>query len=120
MRVSHRATSSDGASLLLPEKHSPVRHRALPERIGASRLKPQTAWEGSTVTKARRGSAREEACRSRPGAPTLLVFDRGAAEPTGATVDLRFADVSRVRDRKIVAHHTCYDQLGLLTQLGLM
>jgi hypothetical protein len=39
-------------------------------------------------------------------------------------VDLRFADVSRVRDRKIVAYHTSYhpyyDQLGLLTQLGLM
>jgi ketosteroid isomerase-like protein len=35
-------------------------------------------------------------------------------------VDLRFADVSRVRDRKIVAYHTYYDQLGLLTQLGLM
>jgi len=36
--------------------------------------------------------------------------------PTEATVDLRFADLSRVRDGKIVAYHTYYDQLGLLTQ----
>ena len=26
----------------------------------------------------------------------------------------------RVRDGKVVAYHTYYDQLGLLTQLGLM
>lgn len=44
----------------------------------------------------------------------------GDVEPTGATVDLRFADLSRVRAGKIVAYHTYYDQLGLLTQLGLM
>ncbi len=49
-----------------------------------------------------------------------LATDDGDVEPTGATVDLRFADVSRVRDRKIVAYHTYYDRLGLLTQLGLM
>ena len=35
-------------------------------------------------------------------------------------VDLRFVDVSRVRDGKIVSYHTYYDQLGLLTQLGLL
>jgi ketosteroid isomerase-like protein len=35
-------------------------------------------------------------------------------------VDLRFADFSRVQDGKIVSYHTFYDQLGLLTQLGLM
>jgi ketosteroid isomerase-like protein len=40
--------------------------------------------------------------------------------PTGLTIDLRFADIARVRDQKIVAYHTYYDQLGLLTQLGLM
>ena len=44
----------------------------------------------------------------------------GDAEPTGASVDLRFADVSRVSAGKIVSYHTYYDQLGLLTQLGLM
>lgn len=49
-----------------------------------------------------------------------LATDDGDVDPTGAAVDLRFADVSRVRDGKIVAYHTYYDQLGLLTQLGLM
>jgi ketosteroid isomerase-like protein len=41
-------------------------------------------------------------------------------DPTGASVDLRFADFSRVQDGKIVSYHTYYGQLGLLTQLGLM
>lgn len=49
-----------------------------------------------------------------------LATDDGDVDPTGAAVDLRFADVSRVRDGRIVAYHTYYDQLGLLTQLGLM
>ena len=49
-----------------------------------------------------------------------LATDDGDVEPSGATVDIRFADVSRVRDGKVVAYHTYYDQLGLLTQLGLM
>ena|SRR5438552_593159 len=44
----------------------------------------------------------------------------GEVEPTGSRVDLRFADVSLGRDGKIVSYHTYYDQLGLLTQLGLM
>jgi ketosteroid isomerase-like protein len=48
-----------------------------------------------------------------------LATDDGDVAPTGATVDLRFADLSRVRDGKSVAYHTYYDQLGLLTQLGL-
>ena len=48
-----------------------------------------------------------------------LAIDDGDVAPTGANVDLRFADLSRVRDGKIVAYHTYYDQLGLLTQLGL-
>jgi ketosteroid isomerase-like protein len=49
-----------------------------------------------------------------------LASPDGDIEPTGATVDLRFADVSRVVDGKIVAYHTYYDQLGMLTQFGLM
>jgi steroid delta-isomerase-like uncharacterized protein len=49
-----------------------------------------------------------------------LTTEDGDVESTGASVDLRFADVSRVRDGKIIAYHTYYDQLGLLTQLGLM
>ena len=44
----------------------------------------------------------------------------GDVGPTGASVDLRFADVSRLQDARIVSYHTYYDQLGLLTQLGLM
>jgi len=34
-------------------------------------------------------------------------------------VDLRFADISRAQDGRIVSYHTYYDQLGLLTQLGV-
>ena len=49
-----------------------------------------------------------------------LATPDGEVEPTGATVDLRFADVSRVEGGKIVAYHTYYDQLGLLQQLGIM
>ncbi|MGO9884557.1 MAG: ester cyclase [Solirubrobacteraceae bacterium] len=49
-----------------------------------------------------------------------LATDDGDVEPSGAAVDLRFADVSRVSDGMIVAYHTYYDQFGLLTQLGLI
>jgi ketosteroid isomerase-like protein len=49
-----------------------------------------------------------------------LSTPEGDVDPTGASVDLRFADVSRVADGRIVSYHTYYDQLGLLTQLGLM
>ena len=44
----------------------------------------------------------------------------GDVAPNGAKVDLHFADVSRIRSGKIVSYHTYYDQLGMLTQLGLM
>ncbi len=49
-----------------------------------------------------------------------LATEDGDVEATGANVDLRFADVSRVRDGMIVSYHTYYDQLGFLSQLGLM
>jgi steroid delta-isomerase-like uncharacterized protein len=49
-----------------------------------------------------------------------LTAPDGDVEPTGASVDLRFADFSRVQDGKIVSYRTYYDQLGMLTQLGLM
>jgi ketosteroid isomerase-like protein len=49
-----------------------------------------------------------------------LATPDGDVRPSGASVELRFADVSRVRDGAIVSYHTYYDQLGLLTQLGLM
>jgi ketosteroid isomerase-like protein len=47
-----------------------------------------------------------------------LATPDGDVEPTGASVDLPLADVSRVRDGKIASYHTYYDQLGLMTQLG--
>jgi len=44
----------------------------------------------------------------------------GDIQPTGASVDLRFANVWRIEDGVVTSHHTYYDQLDLLTQLGLM
>jgi steroid delta-isomerase-like uncharacterized protein len=44
----------------------------------------------------------------------------GAIEPTGATVELRFANVWQIENGAITCHHTYYDQLDLLTQLGLV
>jgi steroid delta-isomerase-like uncharacterized protein len=49
-----------------------------------------------------------------------LATAEGDVDPTGANVELRFADVSTVANGRIVSYHTYYDQLGLLTQLGLM
>jgi ketosteroid isomerase-like protein len=49
-----------------------------------------------------------------------LASPDGDIDPNGATVELSFADVSTVRNGKLVSYHTYYDQLGLLTQLGLM
>ena len=43
----------------------------------------------------------------------------GVLEPTGASVNLRFADFVTVRAGQLVSYRTYYDQLGLLTQLGL-
>lgn len=44
----------------------------------------------------------------------------GEIRPTGSSVNLRFANVWRIEDGTITCHHTYYDQLDLLTQLGLM
>jgi len=44
----------------------------------------------------------------------------GDIKPTGATVDVRFANVWRIEDGTITCNHTYYDQLDLLTQLGLV
>jgi steroid delta-isomerase-like uncharacterized protein len=44
----------------------------------------------------------------------------GDIQPTGASVNLRFANVWRIEDGAITCHHTYYDQLDLLTQLGLL
>jgi ketosteroid isomerase-like protein len=70
-----------------------------------------TQWEPATLRRSRGGSE----AHTGP-----LATEDGDVGPTGLTIDLRFADIARVRDQKIVAYHTYYDQLGLLTQLGLM
>ena len=44
----------------------------------------------------------------------------GELPPSGRRVDLPFADFARLSDGKIVEYHTYYDQVGLLTQLGIM
>lgn len=49
-----------------------------------------------------------------------LATEDGDMAPTGAAVDLRFADVSQVRDGTVVSYHTYYDQFALLSQLGLL
>jgi ketosteroid isomerase-like protein len=41
-------------------------------------------------------------------------------EGAGASVDLRFADCSRMRVGKIVSYRTYYDQFGMPNQLGVM
>lgn len=49
-----------------------------------------------------------------------LASEDGDLPPSGARVDLRFADVSRVVDGQVVSYHTYYDQFALFTQLGLL
>jgi ketosteroid isomerase-like protein len=49
-----------------------------------------------------------------------LATPDGDVEPTGASVELHFVDVSRVLDGRVVSYHTYYDQLALLSQLGLI
>jgi ketosteroid isomerase-like protein len=44
----------------------------------------------------------------------------GELPPSGRTVDLPFADFSRLSGGKLVEYRTYYDQVGQLTQLGLM
>jgi ketosteroid isomerase-like protein len=44
----------------------------------------------------------------------------GTMPPSGRKVDLPFADFSRLSGGKIVEYRTYYDQVALLTQLGLM
>jgi steroid delta-isomerase-like uncharacterized protein len=44
----------------------------------------------------------------------------GELPPSGRRVDLPFADFSRLDQGRIVEYRTYYDQVALLTQLGLM
>ena len=48
-----------------------------------------------------------------------LVGPEGPLPPSGRKVDLPFADFSRLSGGKIVDYRTYYDQVALLTQLGL-
>ena len=50
----------------------------------------------------------------------LRLPDGSSIAPTGKQVRMRSVDMATVRDGKIVRHDFYYDQLDLLTQLGLM
>jgi len=49
-----------------------------------------------------------------------MVGPKGTAPPTGRTVKLPFVDVWTVRNGKILENRIYYDQLGFMSQLGLM
>jgi predicted ester cyclase len=51
---------------------------------------------------------------------TMELPDGQSVPPTGKQVTLRSVDVATVADGKIVRHDFYFDQLDLLTQLGLM
>src|ERR1700719_3037874 len=44
----------------------------------------------------------------------------GDIPPSGRSIDVAFADFCQIQQGRIVAYHTYYDQVSLLTQLGLM
>jgi steroid delta-isomerase-like uncharacterized protein len=50
----------------------------------------------------------------------VLHTPAGDIPPTGGKFELRFCDVYRLKNRKIVRHATYYDALGLMQQLGVM
>lgn len=49
-----------------------------------------------------------------------LVSPQGEIPPTGRSIDLPFADFFTLKDGKVVKHQLYYDQIVLLSQLGLM
>ena len=49
-----------------------------------------------------------------------LHMPRGDVPPTGRAVELRFCDVYRVRNGKIVSYRSYYDLFSFLQQLGLI
>ena len=49
-----------------------------------------------------------------------LHMPTGDVPPTGRTVEMRFCDVYRIRNGKIVNYHSYYDALGFIQQLGLL
>src|SRR3954452_16925009 len=48
-----------------------------------------------------------------------LASPAGELPPTGRQMDLRFADFFQAKDGRIVSHRTYFDQMELLTQLGM-
>ena len=49
-----------------------------------------------------------------------LHMPAGDVSPTGRVVEMRFCDVYRVRNGKIVSYRSYYDVFGFLQQLGLI
>jgi len=49
-----------------------------------------------------------------------LVSPQGEVPPSGNAVDMPYADFFEVRDGQVVEHHVYYDQVVMLTQLGMM
>jgi predicted ester cyclase len=49
-----------------------------------------------------------------------LTTPGGAIPPTGKRLQMKYCDLFRVREGKIVEHRVYFDQVEFLTQLGLM
>jgi predicted ester cyclase len=49
-----------------------------------------------------------------------LMTPGGAIPPTGKRLQMKYCDLFRVREGKIVEHRVYFDQVEFLTQLGLM
>jgi steroid delta-isomerase-like uncharacterized protein len=49
-----------------------------------------------------------------------LHMPTGDVPPTGRAVELRFCDVYRIKNGKIVSYRSYYDALGFMQQLGLV
>ena len=49
----------------------------------------------------------------------VLHSPAGDVPPTGKSLDLKFVDVFRVSDGKVVSHHVYFDRLDFAEQLGL-
>jgi steroid delta-isomerase-like uncharacterized protein len=43
----------------------------------------------------------------------------GDIPPTGKSLDLKFVDIFRVKDGKVVSHHVYFDRLDFAEQLGI-
>ena len=50
----------------------------------------------------------------------VLHSPEGDVPPTQRPLDLKFVDVFRVKDGKVVSHHVYFDRLDFMAQLGLV